>query len=498
MPRQCGMGPGNGFLPGGTLAATNKELNDFFKNIDDIEQDDNPTGPDVDKDGNITLTHFSEADNLDVVDPEFYGQGLQGSNARVNRGSNFVPFASYGIDMGKPKGYKKEPGLGKERYTTKIPANKLYNVSADSKNFREKANARAAEAGEVQDYNGLFMAQVLKEAGYAGVWADNTSGLQASIWEVLPVTKQKTAEASKEDFGRMRNTMGISEEKIKDWTKAQEKNEFLQHPVLKKIAEQRIDERNVSEEQWAESVLTWNPIEPIGEVQKIPSYGEMLGALGAKSLKGLIKPVTLQQPRNKAYQMVPNDKRVASRLDIPAYTRANTWVVTVHEPDPAPSKAGPVIGYAKSAVLIGDYRGPVTFSDSPTDSEQISAGKNAKGKRINKYPFAVFTGAWVNESVETTAERVEQYLKDPEWAEVGMNPNKFGYFYIKSTGQKILTSPEVLQVGPVMVARIYENGQQVATIEDTAYSRLKGTTGISRQFAQTADRIVQEQLASNF
>ena len=149
----------------------------------------------------------------------------------------------------------------------------------------------------------------------------------------------------------------------------------------------------------------------------------------------------------------------------------------MHEPDPAPSKAGPVIGYAKSAVLVGDYRGPVTFSDSPADSEQISAGKNAKGKRINKYPFAVFTGAWVNESVETTAERVEQYLKDPEWAEVGMNPNKFGYFYIKSTGQKILTSPEVLQVGPVMVARIYENGQQVATIEDTAYSRLKGTTG---------------------
>ena len=93
---------------------------------------------------------------------------------------------------------------------------------------------------------------------------------------------------------------------------------------------------------------------------------------------------------------------------------------------------------------------------------------------------------------------VKQSLKDPDWAEVGMNPNKFGYFYIKSTGQKILTSPEVLQVGPVMVARIYQNGQQVATMEDTAYSRLKGTTGISRQFAQTADRIVQEQLASNF
>ena len=111
MPKQCSMGPGNGFLPGGTLAATNKELNDFFKNIDDIEQDDNPTGPDVDEDGNITLTHFSESDNLDVVDPEFYGQGLQGSNARINRGSNFVPFASYGIDMGKAKGYKKEPGL---------------------------------------------------------------------------------------------------------------------------------------------------------------------------------------------------------------------------------------------------------------------------------------------------------------------------------------------------------------------------------------------------
>jgi hypothetical protein len=237
--------------------------------------------------------------------------------------------------------------------------------------------------------------------------------------------------------------------------------------------------------------MTWNPIEPIGEVQKIPSYGEMLGALKVKSIKGFIKPVTLDEPRNRGYQMVPNDKIVASRLDIPAYTRANTWVVTVHEPDPAPSRAGPVIGYAKSAVLVGDYRGPVTFSDSPTDSERISAGKN-------KYPFAVFTGAWVNESVETTAERVEQYLKDPEWAEVGMNPNKFGYFYIKSTGQKILTSPEVLQVGPGMVARIYENGQQVATIEDTAYSRLKGTTGISRQFAQTADRIVQEQLASNF
>ena len=495
MPKQCGMGPGNGFINTASNPLLVNEINKVFKNIDEVEMDDSSLSPDVDDDGNITLTHFSNSDNLESVDPSFYGQGVQGSNSNVNRGPNFVPFASYGIDMGKPKGYKKEPGLGSERYTTKIQSDKLYNVGADPRFFRVQANEKAAQAGEVKDYNGLFMSQVLKEQGYAGVWAYNGSnGLQASIWEVLPVTKQKTAEANKEDFSRLRESMGVSEKQIDDWTKAQEKNEFLQHPVLKKLAQQRLNEGNVSEEQWASAVLTWNPIEPIGKVRKIPSYGEMMGALKVKSIKGLIKPVEKFKSKESGYVMIPDNKIVASRLDIPAYTRANTWVVTVHENVPSPSKAGPVLGYAKSAVLVGDHRGPVTFSDTPKDSERISTGKN-------KYPFAVFTGAWVNESVEKTASRVKDYLEDSDWAEVGMNPNKFGYFYIKSTGQKILTSPEVLQVGPVMMARIYENGQQVATLEDTAYSRLKQTDNrVANQFARTADRFVaqREQRASNF
>lgn len=466
MPKQCRMGRENGFQPDTKDPVVIALNNKIFADIEDIENGSltQPT-PTVDDEGNITLTHWSEEGNLTNVDPSYYGKGLQGSNANTNRGKNFVPFSSYGIDVGRPRGYSKESGLGKNRYTTKIKAGRLYAVSSDPKNFHVKADEMAKQAGEVKDYNGLFMAQVLKEAGYAGVWAlKGGTNLQASIWETLEVSPEKVRDATQADFENLMDSLSVTQNQVELWRRNRKKNEFLQHPVLKKLAKRRLENKDVSDQMWAEAVLKFDPITPIGAVQEIPSFGEMLGAIKGKALKGLIKPVEQFKSKEPGYAMVPEGKVVSPRLDIPAYTRTNTWVVTVHEPD-TPSRPGPVIGYAKSATVVSDRSGPVKFSDNPEHSLRISTGEA-------KFPFAVFTGAWKNESIDSTKKRAQDALNSGDWVEVGMNPNRFGYFYIKKTGQKILTSPEVIQIGPLLLARITIDGQPVATIEDTAYSQL--------------------------
>jgi hypothetical protein len=58
-------------------------------------------------------------------------------------------------------------------------------------------------------------------------------------------------------------------------------------------------------------------------------------------------------------------------------------------------------------------------------------------------------------------------LNNPDWVEVGMNPNRYGYFYIKETGQKILSSSQVIQVGPLVLAKL-----EGASIEETPHSQL--------------------------
>ncbi len=191
-----------------------------------------------------------------------------------------------------------------------------------------------------------------------------------------------------------------------------------------------LDAGKISIEDYAQKVKELRPIELITEVPKISSFEEMAYALDKNKVeKGLIG-------LNKE---IPDGTLVGSRLDIPAYNNYDTWVVSVHE---GTGVSGKSMGYGKVAVLDD-----VKFNSNPDAALGVATGKK------DKAPFARMNGKWRNMDVEEARSLAEQYLNDPEWTQVGMNPYRHSFFYDKNTGMPVDTAEQVIQIGPLVLAK---------------------------------------------
>ena len=102
----------------------------------------------------------------------------------------------------------------------------------------------------------------------------------------------------------------------------------------------------------------------------------------------------------------------------------------------------------------------VEFGEFSNAAKKVAAGINSKST------FATMAGDWVDVNA-TQAEQMANEALAGGWVEVGMNPNRYGYFYIKETGQKILSSSQVIQIGPLVLAKL-----EGASIEETPHSEL--------------------------
>ena len=156
------------------------------------------------------------------------------------------------------------------------------------------------------------------------------------------------------------------------------------------------------------------------------SLEEITGALAGK-----------QKESVGATRSLPNGTRVSLRLDVPAQERHGVWVPTI--------KGGGVTGYDSHAAV----------TDATFHMNQDKALKIASGD-INKEPFAVIQGSINQLSPEEAYSKAVSILKDPnsDWTQVGMNPRKHGYFFDrKNPSVQITAADEVLQVGPLVLAK---------------------------------------------
>ena len=180
------------------------------------------------------------------------------------------------------------------------------------------------------------------------------------------------------------------------------------------------------------------PINPINEVPELDSFEKISAVLKKdQRVSGIVG-----FNRN-----IKQGTRVLSRLDIPAYNKYDTWVVTLTD-----KSQNVRTMYGKTAVLKN-----VEFKPHTTPSLKV-----AKGKR--KEPFATMEGDWQNISPEDTRQYVidnnilEKSL-DPnneEWIQVGFNPERHGFFYTKSgknVGQPVFDAEEIIQIGGLVLAR---------------------------------------------
>jgi len=131
---------------------------------------------------------------------------------------------------------------------------------------------------------------------------------------------------------------------------------------------------------------------------------------------------------------------VGLRLDIPAYTNHDTWVPTMHDP-----KGKPIAHEAAAKITEVEFT-------KPGDPAERKAAKVGTGQ-TPKAPFAQINGTL--QSVDPVALKDEMVaaLEDPAWTQVGYDPRRHTFFYERGTRRPVLSADEVIQVGPLVMAK---------------------------------------------
>ena len=159
---------------------------------------------------------------------------------------------------------------------------------------------------------------------------------------------------------------------------------------------------------------------------------------------------------------VPAGMRVGNRLDIPAYTQKGVYVDTVHDIN---DKNKP-ISYNRTGHLTD-----VDFSSLPNSAVRMGLGTAEQaltplGAEIgkSKAPIAMIKGTNVGTRDDEVRRMLEEYLKDPRWTQIGMDPRRHSQFFDKSTGLPVFSAEQKLQSGPLVM--VPKQGLETSHWED--------------------------------
>lgn len=203
-------------------------------------------------------------------------------------------------------------------------------------------------------------------------------------------------------------------------------------PQLAEAAQRiKAGDHTISREDYQRLIDQFKPVEPFAAVPDLASHDDMVNALAANK-------------RDKLGQVdqYPEGHPVALRLDIPAYTNHGVWVPTIHD---LPS----------SKVIAHDSHGMV---DNPVFDVHAAKALNVAAGTA-KSPFATINGALAHIGPEEALEQARAALHDPDWRQVGMDPERHSFFYDRHTQAPVVSANRALQVGPLVLAHkpVYGN-----------------------------------------
>ena len=152
-------------------------------------------------------------------------------------------------------------------------------------------------------------------------------------------------------------------------------------------------------------------------------------------------------------ELIKDGEEIGLRLDIRAYENYNKYIVSVH---------GSVVNgkYLKNKIRGYGNTGYITdvnFTSSRSRTKQLH-DRGTKGVKpdISKSTHGKMRGKWKNHTPEELTALARRVMDDPEWVQVGFNPDKFSYFYNKATGNPLKSAEEVIQVGALVLAKNVE------------------------------------------
>ena len=175
----------------------------------------------------------------------------------------------------------------------------------------------------------------------------------------------------------------------------------------------------------------------------------------------MIEGLRVRKQKEKVNAPVDEGLNVGLRLDINAYLNNNppVWVPTIHQ-IVSPSKQPPISHKATASITSAD------FTKTPQGKAQKVMEGGVKG------PFATINGQFANRTDAENKAIAEQAINDPAWTQVGFNPRKHSYFYDRKTGEPVTFADEVVQVGPLVLAKNATKGELPGgEVFETLYSR---------------------------
>lgn len=191
------------------------------------------------------------------------------------------------------------------------------------------------------------------------------------------------------------------------------------------------EQGKITREQYYAIVDQLKPVTPYEFIPKPATAEEALAALTSDKTKSF----------GRTDLLTPGET-ILSRLDIPAYSKKGTWVTSQHRLKPPADE--PKTIYTPTMMLEGETKMlPGTKA----------ARKVAKGED-DKSSFATIRGAYKPGSDEEAVERAIEALRSKDYAQIGYDPERRGFFYDRRTMEPIIGTEEgIIQIGPLVLGK---------------------------------------------
>jgi len=217
---------------------------------------------------------------------------------------------------------------------------------------------------------------------------------------------------------------------------------FKRTPALQ-VALQDLQEGRITRAEYSKVVDEARPVYPYKELPEIATEDTARFALANGRGQSVEKAAKFGLPAKELAQ----GEMAQLRLDIPSYQEHDAWVVSVHRPKTtnrgvqAAYDAGPVVGYESVASITN-----ATFG-----MRQSSALKIAQG--TSKGTIATVLGEWKPITPAEAKVKAQAAMKSKDWTQVGMDPFRHSYFYDRDSMRPVVAADEVIQVGPLVLAK---------------------------------------------
>ena len=189
-------------------------------------------------------------------------------------------------------------------------------------------------------------------------------------------------------------------------------------------AAKKVEAGEMTAAQYDKLVNRYKPVTPYDFVPQPATTEEAVNALD--------KNKKLNYGKGKE---IPAGEQTDLRLDIPAYRDHGVWINSIHR-NKQPTVYDSVSSVKNAQMIL------------PEDKSLKVATNEA-----TKSPFGVIRGTWNPLNEKQAIAQAKKALNDPAWTQVGMDPERHSYFYDRKTTQPILSADEVIQIGPLVLAK---------------------------------------------